>query len=112
MEVTGNVGAARHSGQVNYDIPDPVTELAHWQAGAISRQPLLAAGLTPQMINTRLERQRWQQLYRGVYAAFSGLHSRDTWLWAAVLRAGHGAVLSLGGSLADGDHVPDLAATV
>jgi predicted transcriptional regulator of viral defense system len=94
MKITGNVSAARHSRNVNYDIPDPVAELTRWQAGAISRQQLLAAGLTPQMITTRIERQRWQQLYRGVYAAFNGPPSRDTWLWAAVLRAGNGAVLS------------------
>ncbi len=33
-------------------------------------------------------------LHRGVYAVFSGPPSRDTLLWAAVLRAGDGAVLS------------------
>jgi hypothetical protein len=79
---------------VNYDIPDAVVELAHWQAGAISRQQLLTAGFTAQIITTRLERKRWQQLYWGVYAVFNGPPSRDTWLWAAVLRAGPGAVLS------------------
>jgi predicted transcriptional regulator of viral defense system len=46
------------------------------------------------MITTRLERGRWQTLYRGVYAAFNGPPPRETWLWAAVLRAGEGAVLS------------------
>jgi hypothetical protein len=68
--------------------------LARWQAGAISRRQMLAVGLTAQMITTRLERGRWQQLYWGVYAVFTGPPSRDTWLWAAVLRAGPGAVLS------------------
>ncbi len=79
---------------MNYDIPARLSKLARWQAGAISRQQLLVAGLTPQMITTRLERGRWQQLYRGVYATFNGPPSRDTWLWAAALRAGPGAVLS------------------
>lgn len=46
------------------------------------------------MIFRRVESGRWQQLYRGVYAVFSGPPHRDTWLWAAVLRAGPGAVLS------------------
>ena len=46
------------------------------------------------MIMTRLERGRWQQLYWGVYAVFTGPPPRETWLWAAVLRAGPGAVLS------------------
>src|ERR1700730_4931863 len=68
--------------------------MASWQAGAISRGQLLAAGFTSQMIATRLERARWQMLFRGVYATFSGLPPRETWLWAAVLSAGEGAVLS------------------
>jgi predicted transcriptional regulator of viral defense system len=79
---------------MNYDIPSVMSELADLQAGAISRRQLLAAGLTAQMIDTRLERRRWQTLHRGVYAVFSGPPSRDTLLWAAVLRAGDGAVLS------------------
>jgi Transcriptional regulator, AbiEi antitoxin len=79
---------------MNYDLPAAVAEFARWQAGVISRQQLLEAGLTPQMIATRLERGRWQTLYRGVYAVFSGPPRRETWLWTAVLRAGPGAVLS------------------
>ena len=79
---------------MDYDISGAAAELANWQAGVISRQQLLAAGLTSQMIATRLERGRWQQLYRGVYAAFTGPPPRKAWLWAAVLRAGPGAVLS------------------
>ena len=46
------------------------------------------------MIKRRIERGRWQQLYWGVYAVFTGPPPRQTWLWAAVLRAGAGAVLS------------------
>ena len=76
------------------DIPDGIAELARWQAGSISRQQLLDAGLNPQLIIRRIERNRWQQLYRGVYATFTGPPPRETWLWAAVLRAGKGAVLS------------------
>jgi hypothetical protein len=79
---------------VNYDIPDAAAKWACFQAGAISRQQLLAAGVTSQMVATRLERNRWQQLYRGVYAVFNGPPGRETRLWAAVLRAGDGAVLS------------------
>jgi len=37
---------------------------------------------------------RWQRLQRGVYAAFSGEPSRETVLWAALLRAGPDATLS------------------
>ena len=38
--------------------------------------------------------RRWQLLHRGVYAVFNGPPRRAAWLWAAVLRAGPGAVLS------------------
>jgi predicted transcriptional regulator of viral defense system len=83
-----------HNAGMNYDVPSAAAEIARWQSGAISRRQLLDAGLTSQMITTRLERGRWQQLHRGVYAAFNGPPPRETWLWAAVLRAGDGAVLS------------------
>ena len=79
---------------MNYDISPEAAETAHWQAGAMSRQQLLDAGLSSQLIKRRLERGRWQQLYWGVYALFTGPPGRNTWLWAAVLRAGDGAVLS------------------
>jgi predicted transcriptional regulator of viral defense system len=79
---------------MGYDIPAAAAEIARWQAGAISRRQLLDAGLSTKLIERRLLRGRWQQLYRGVYAVFSGPPGRDTWLWAAVLRAGPGAVLS------------------
>jgi predicted transcriptional regulator of viral defense system len=79
---------------MDYEIPGTAAELVRWQAGVISRQQLLTAGLTTQMITTRLERKRWQQLHWGVYAVFSGPPPRQAWLWAAVLRAGPGAVLS------------------
>ena len=46
------------------------------------------------MIFTRLERGRWQQLHWGVYAMFTGPVPREAELWAALLRAGPGAVLS------------------
>jgi predicted transcriptional regulator of viral defense system len=83
-----------HSGNMSYDIRGEAYEIASRQAGAISRQQLLHCGLSPQMIVRRVERGRWQQLFWGVYGVFTGSASRDTWLWAAVLRAGRGAVLS------------------
>ena len=79
---------------MRYDVPGAAAELARWQAGVMSRQQLLGVGLTPQMITTRVERDRWQTLYRGVYAVFTGPPPREAWLWAALLRAGPGAVLS------------------
>lgn len=79
---------------MDHDLPAAAATIAQWQSGVISRRQLLDAGLTSQMIATRLERGRWQQLYRGVYAVFTGPAPRGSWLWAAVLRAGPGAVLS------------------
>ena len=81
-------------GAMNYDIPPEAAETAHRQAGAISRPQLLDDGLSSQLIKRRLERGRWQQLHWGVYAVFTGPPPRAAWLWAAVLRAGDGAVLS------------------
>jgi predicted transcriptional regulator of viral defense system len=79
---------------MSYDIPATAATLVEWQSGAISRQQLLDAGLSAQAIKRRVERGRWQQLYWGAYAAFTGPVPRETWLWAALLRAGPGAVLS------------------
>jgi len=79
---------------MNYDIPAQAADIAQWQAGVISRRQVLDAGLNDKAIARRLTRGRWQQLYWGVYATFNGPLPRETWLWAAVLRAGDGAVLS------------------
>jgi predicted transcriptional regulator of viral defense system len=79
---------------MKHDVPDAAAPIAQLQAGAVSRQQLLDAGLASQAIFRRVASGRWQQLYRGVYAAFTGPPPRGTWLWAALLRAGPGAVLS------------------
>jgi Transcriptional regulator, AbiEi antitoxin len=64
------------------------------QHGVITRVQARACGLTDEMVRARLNRGRWQRVFRGVYATFSGPLPREALLWAAVLRAGHGAVLS------------------
>jgi very-short-patch-repair endonuclease len=53
---------------------------------------------------------RWQPLYRGVYATFTGRPSRDALLWGAVLRAGPGAALSYG-TAAELDRLADKPST-
>jgi predicted transcriptional regulator of viral defense system len=75
---------------MNYE----AAEIAKRQSGAISRRQALDYGLNDKTIARRLTRGRWQQLHWGVYAVFNGPPPRETWLWAAVLRAGDGAVLS------------------
>lgn len=70
------------------------TRLLKLQHGAIARWQAAGVGLDPGIIDTLLRRGRWQQLYRGVYAAFTGNPPRECVLWAAVLRGGPGSVLS------------------
>jgi hypothetical protein len=69
-------------------------DLLRLQRGVITRRQALAAGLTDKAIVVRLQSGRWQRLQTGVYATFSGEPPRSAILWAAVLRAGRGAVLS------------------
>jgi Transcriptional regulator, AbiEi antitoxin len=64
------------------------------QHGIVSRQQALDAGLTEKAITWRLRSGAWQRLHSGVYATFTGALSRQATLWAAVLSAGPGAVLS------------------
>src|SRR5690348_16432909 len=70
-----------------------VPSLEH-QADAIARYQGTEAGVAPFTMRNKVRSGRWQRLQRGVYAAFSGEPARETMLWAALLRAGPGAVLS------------------
>jgi hypothetical protein len=76
------------------DIPDECARLLDFQQGVIARWQVPATGLSPAVIDTQLRNDRWQPLYRGVYAAYTGAPPRDSVLWAGLLRAGPGAVLS------------------
>ena len=76
------------------DIPESLRELARVQAGVISTQQAVTAGMTRAALNWQLCSSRWQQPWRGVYALFSGEAGRAAVLWAAVLRAGRDAMLS------------------
>jgi hypothetical protein len=64
------------------------------QAEAIARRQGASAGIAPYTMRNRVRNGRWQRLHRGVYATFSGEPVRETVLWAALLRAGAGALLS------------------
>jgi hypothetical protein len=50
--------------------------------------------MSGKIVAGRMKSGAWQRLQRGTYATFSGLPPREALLWAAVLRAGPGAVLS------------------
>jgi hypothetical protein len=64
------------------------------QSRVISRQQAQDAGWPDRTIDRRLRSGTWRRLHRGTYATFTGDASREAKLWAAVLRAGPGAVLS------------------
>jgi hypothetical protein len=64
------------------------------QADTVARCQGEEAGIAPYAMRNKVRSGRWQRLQRGVYATFSGEPSREATLWAALLRAGPGAVLS------------------
>jgi hypothetical protein len=69
-------------------------EVLDRQHGVFTRAQALASGLTRAEIEHRLTRKLWQRVFPGVYASFSGPLTRAAQVWAAVLRAGSGAVAS------------------
>jgi hypothetical protein len=76
------------------DLPGPLRELAQFQRGVLTSDQARNGGVTRDSIRSRLLRDRWQRLYPGVYAVFTGEPGRAAIMWAAVLRAGEGAALS------------------
>jgi very-short-patch-repair endonuclease len=75
-------------------IDHAIAEVAGRQHGVIARRQLLALGVSPDQIRRRVASGRLIVLRRGVYAVgHRALTRRSRWM-AAVLAAGHGAVLS------------------
>ncbi|NJC73286.1 hypothetical protein HC031_26720 [Planosporangium thailandense] len=64
------------------------------QCGLVTRAQALACGMTVEAIRAQVRAGRWRPLLHAVYATFTGPVPRGSALWAAVLRAGPGAVLS------------------
>jgi hypothetical protein len=64
------------------------------QHGIVSRGQARRAGWSDRQIGHRLKSGRWQRVYPHTFATFSGPLTRAGRLWAAVLWAGEGAVLS------------------
>jgi hypothetical protein len=60
----------------------------------VSRSQALRAGLSTDMIKFRVRNGWWQPVHRGVYLTFTGAPGHSAQLWAALLAAGPGAVLS------------------
>jgi hypothetical protein len=78
------------------EMPASLREQARYQAGIITRKQALLSGISSNAIVSKVKQGRWQQVYAGVYATFTGPVARDAQLWAAVLYAGPGARLSHG----------------
>jgi hypothetical protein len=76
------------------ELPSTLRNLDRYQYGIVSRSQALRAGLTVDMIKFRVRSGRWRQIHPGIYATFTGSPGRTAQLWAAVLSAGHGAMLS------------------
>jgi hypothetical protein len=79
---------------VRDDFAGPILDALEQQCGVLSRSQVLSSGITRKQIEGRLRCGRWQRLYPGVYATFSGDPGRPAGLWAGLLRAGDRAVLS------------------
>jgi hypothetical protein len=88
------VGAQRQNGVVTIESPSALRELARLQHGVFSRRQAIRAGLTVDMIRSRVRRHSWRPLFPGVYTVLTGPPGRSARLWAAVLYAGPGALLS------------------
>jgi very-short-patch-repair endonuclease len=68
--------------------------LIEFQHGVLARWQAPGCAMERSRIDALLRVGRWQTLYRGVYAAFTGEPSRQSALWAAVRRCGPDAILS------------------
>jgi hypothetical protein len=76
------------------DLPPACREIIELQCGVISRKQAIRGGMDPDVIARLLVSGRWPRLQPGSYAWFTGPPPREATLWAVLLRAGSGAVLS------------------
>jgi len=79
---------------------DPNTQRRDWfltldaQRGIADRFQARRAGYFRRAMAYRLKSAKWRRVQRGVYATFTGPVPREARLWAALRRAGPGAMLS------------------
>lgn len=64
------------------------------QRGIVARREARRGEISARGVERRLRSGKWRRMHRGVYATFTGEASREAKLWAAVRRAGPGAMLS------------------
>ena len=75
-------------------VPGRLRELARLQGGIVTRRQALTSGMSPNAVKWAVRKGTWQPVYPGIYAAFTGTVGRRARLWAALLYAGEGAILS------------------
>jgi hypothetical protein len=64
------------------------------QRGVVGRREAQVGEISARGVERRLRSGKWRRMHRGVYATFTGVAPREAKLWAAVRRAGTGAMLS------------------
>ncbi|WP_026876417.1 type IV toxin-antitoxin system AbiEi family antitoxin domain-containing protein [Jiangella gansuensis] len=69
-------------------------EISARQHGMVARAQVLTCGFTRRRIEWLVESGQWQRVHVGVYATHNGPLTFDARVWAAILRAGRGAVAS------------------
>ena len=74
--------------------PAELIQTASQQAGVVTRKQAIKAAMSARAIEWKVLAAEWQRVHTGVYATFTGELTRRAQLWAAVLYAGDGAVLS------------------
>jgi very-short-patch-repair endonuclease len=75
-------------------VPASVAQLAQSQSGVVSHAQLKSAGVTKSALGHLVRSGRWQRILPRVYVTHSGPVGRAAKIWAAVLYAGDGAVVS------------------
>ena len=86
--------AVRQQQQIAGHPDRAIGALAARQHGVVARRHLLDAGVSPEMLRTRIGTGRLVTLHRGVYAVGHRRLRREGFWLAAVLAAGPGALLS------------------
>jgi very-short-patch-repair endonuclease len=76
-----------------------VAKIVRTQAGVVSRDQALNAGLSKRQVQHRLRTGRWVSLLPGIHLLNSAQVTWTTWAWAGTLSGGEGCVL-VGGSAA------------
>jgi very-short-patch-repair endonuclease len=79
---------------VNNGRPTRLWELSRLHGGVVSREQALSLGMSPDTVAWKLRSGGWQRIHLGVYAVFNGHVDRPARLWAGLLYAGDGAILS------------------